>query len=108
MPSSTRRQFRRPPVAAGAAPAPVRTTASPWPCLALGRRDEREDPVAQGDADVVPLSHADQQRVGAAGWTGKPSVWVTVIAVAAEGDPERGVGAGVDQPDPDPLPGLAR
>jgi hypothetical protein len=75
--------------------------------LALGGRHEREGPVAEGDGDVEPFSHPDQKSIGGHRHDGEAVTVGDGHAMPTERDPERGVGACVDEPDPDPLSGPA-
>lgn len=74
--------------------------------LAFGEGDQREHPVAQGDLKVVALAHGDHQRVHR---DRRDRIAIGVRhgqLVPAQRDPEGGVTAGVDDPDPGLLPGF--
>ena len=75
--------------------------------LALGGRDEREGAVGQHDLDVEAFPHPDEDRVGRGRDDGVAVAVGDGDAVAAERDPEGRVGAGIDQPQPGALTGLA-
>ena len=87
---------------------PVRTTASPWPGLPSAEAKRGKAPSPRVTSHVVALAHPDQQRVGVPGADREPVAVGDGQPVTAQGDPERGVGAGVDDPDADPLPGSRR
>ena len=88
--------------------APVRGTdqGESLALLTLGERDQREDAVGDSDLDVVPFAHGDHQGVGGGRDDGVAVGVGDGEPVSGEGDPEGGVGAGVDDPDPHLLPGL--
>ena len=66
-------------------------------------RDEREDAVGGGHDDVVAFGHPDQQRIDLVGHHGETVVWVTVIKIAGQRHAKCGVGAAIDETDPDSL-----
>ena len=99
-------QLRRPEIGRRRRPDAGREQRPAQGVLALRGSDQGEHAVAGGDDDVVALAHADQQCVDV-GRYHRESVGVRdPHPVAAEGDPERGVRSGVDEPDSDALTGL--
>ena len=74
--------------------------------FALGDRDQREHAVGGGDDDVVALAHADQQRVDVDGLDREAVGVGDRHRVPGQRNPERGVRAGVDEPDPNALSGF--
>ncbi|NUR29785.1 MAG: hypothetical protein HOV83_28710 [Catenulispora sp.] len=68
--------------------------------LALRLGGQREDAAGQRDQEVVTLAHADQRRVDGDRDAGEAVGVRHRKPVAAERQPERGVGGGVDHPKP--------
>ena len=73
------------------------------PTLAFRGCNQREHPVAKGDQDVHPLTLCEVQGTGLDRPDGEAVGVGDGHHVAAERDPEEGVGGGVDDPDPRPL-----
>ncbi len=69
--------------------------------LSLGERDEGEDAVLGGDQDVVPLGHAEEEGVGLGVLHGIAVGVRDGHGVVAERNPEGGLGARVDDAQPD-------
>ena len=92
-------------MAGGGSPAPGADQGQRGGVLPLGQRGQREHPVAQRDLHVVAFPHPDEQRVGTYRGDGIAVGMGDGHLVAAQRDAEGGVGAGVDEPDPGPLPG---
>ena len=88
---------------AGARPVPVRTTASPCPLFPSAEATSGNVPSPNvsvtSNRSPIPMRSASVT----AGHDGEAVAVGDGHPVPTHGDPERGVGTGVDEPDPDPL-----